>query len=66
MERRAYDMILMDCQMPEMDAYEARTEIRLENDARHIPNIAMTASAMEGGRGEVPGRGNGRLRREAR
>ena len=41
-------MILMDCQMPETDGYEATTEIRLKNGARHIPNIAMTASAMEG------------------
>ena len=46
------DLILMDCQMPEMDGFEATVAIREmeQSIGRHVPIVAMTANAMQGDR----------------
>lgn len=50
--RLSYDVIILDCQMPEMDGYEVSRIIRTreEGAAKHVPIIAMTANAMVGDR----------------
>jgi CheY-like chemotaxis protein len=48
-----YDLVLMDCQMPEMDGFEATAVIRDPSSKVHnhrVPIIAMTANAMQGDR----------------
>ncbi len=44
--RRRFDLVLMDCQMPDIDGYEAATEIRRieEYSSRRVPIIALTAN----------------------
>ena len=53
-----YQLILMDCQMPVMDGYEATRQIRArEAGGAHIPIIALTAHAMKGADAECTGVG---------
>jgi len=54
LERAEYDVILMDCQMPELDGYQATQRIRQREaesaSPRHIRIIALTANALVGER----------------
>jgi CheY-like chemotaxis protein/HPt (histidine-containing phosphotransfer) domain-containing protein len=44
-----YDIVFMDCEMPEMDGFEATTAIRRRSDSKsQLPVIAVTAQAMQG------------------
>jgi len=51
LKTNSYDLILMDCQMPEMDGFQATAEIRNNpelDDFKKIPIVAVTANAMIG------------------
>ncbi len=48
---KPYDLLLMDCQMPEMDGFAAATEIRRrEAPGQRVPIVALTANAMKSDR----------------
>ncbi len=52
LDAREFDLVLMDCQMPEMDGFEATRRIREKEQetGAHVPIVAMTANALPGDR----------------
>ncbi|MBI3510633.1 MAG: response regulator [Bacteroidetes bacterium] len=48
LEKNKYDVILMDIKLPEMDGYEVTRRIRIINQWKNVPVIAVTAHAIEG------------------
>jgi PAS domain S-box-containing protein len=53
LDQNPFDLVLMDCQMPEMDGFEATSLIRMNGtvcNRKDIPIIAMTANAISGDR----------------
>jgi two-component system sensor histidine kinase/response regulator len=54
LQQESFDLVLMDCQMPEMDGFEATAEIRArQGDGRlhaNLPIVALTANAVDGDR----------------
>ncbi|MGB5606506.1 MAG: response regulator, partial [Gammaproteobacteria bacterium] len=54
LDKQEFDLVLMDCQMPEMDGFTTTRVIRTSEesrpDGRHLPIVALTANAMAGDR----------------
>ena len=54
LQEKSYALVLMDCQMPEMDGFTASREIRrretVDGQSRRIPIVALTANALKGDR----------------
>jgi len=60
MQQFSYDIVFMDCQMPEMDGFEATIAIRKNEQQQgktHTPIVALTADAMIGDREKCLGVG---------
>ena len=48
LERRLYDLVLMDCQMPELDGYDTTRRIRAQASMSSVRIVALTANSMSG------------------
>ena len=56
-DRIRYDLVLMDCRMPNLDGYDATRRIRSSHPERHTPVVAMTANARPEDRARCLGAG---------